>query len=80
MIIWMVRPNLSTTQVVWDEGQSYVEVDGQHSENKNGEGNSSCDAGEDSERNSDDKKKGHDKSVDRVEERHIDDGVTHRRD
>jgi len=69
----MVRPNLSSTQIMRNEGQSYVEVDGQHSENKNRKGNSSCDAGENSERNSDNEKEGHNESVDGIEECHFDD-------
>ena len=67
----MVWPNLSSAQVMRDEGQSYVQIDGQYSENKNRKGNGSCDTCENSERNSDDEKEGHDESVDGIEKSHF---------
>jgi hypothetical protein len=62
-----------------NKGQSYVEIDSQHPENKNRKGNGGCDAGEDSERNSDDEEKGHNESVDGIEECHFDSDVTETR-
>lgn len=71
VIIRTVRSNFSPTQVMRNKGQSYVEVDSQHPEDKNRKGNGSCDAGKDSERNSDDEEEGHNKSVDGIEECHF---------
>jgi hypothetical protein len=79
VIVGTVRPNLSSSHVMRNKGQSYVEIDSQHPENKNRKGNGGCDAGEDSERNSDDEEKGHNESVDGIEECHFDSDVTETR-
>lgn len=66
----MVGTSFATAQVMRNEGQGDVDVDGEDTEDQDGKGDSGSDTSKEGQRDSDDEEERHDKGVDGVEERH----------
>lgn len=70
VVVRMVVTSLAATQVMRNKGQGDVDVDSEDTEDEDGKGDCGGDACKQSQRNSNDEEKWHDKGVDGVEERH----------
>jgi hypothetical protein len=70
VVVRMIGTSLAAAQVMRNEGQSDVDVDSEDTEDEDGKGDCGGDAGKQSQRNSNNEEKWHDKGVDGVEERH----------
>lgn len=69
-VVVRIGTSLAAAQVMRNEGESDVDVDGEDTEDEDGKGDCGGDACKESQRNSDDEEKWHDKGVDGIEERH----------
>lgn len=69
-IVVRIRTSLAATQIMRNKRQSDVDVDSEDTEDEDGKGDCGGDAGKQSQRNSNDEEKWHDKGVDGIEKRH----------